>query len=145
MNRSSWRLFWWQWDMADSNASDARLRYRPLYSDTSVDLDEIYYYRVAAKNASGISEPSETSNPVVANNRIMIYEFENDANLFSKSADVKFLPFDQADRTKEDGSLLRGAVGEYVVYKLPERIDSYISMHSLRLPAATATSNSPLE
>jgi hypothetical protein len=110
--------------MVDSNASDARLRYRPLFSDTSVDLDESYYYRVAAKNASGISEPSEMSNPVVANNRIMIDEFENDAHLFSHSVGVTFLPFGRVDRTKEDWSLLHGAIGDYIVYRLPERIDS---------------------
>ncbi len=122
--RPKWRLFWWQWDMVSSNASDAGSGYRPLFSDTSVVLDESYYYRVAAKNASGISEPSESSNPVVANDRILIDEFENDANLFSKSAGVKFLPYGRVSRTKEDGSLLGGAVGEYIVYRLPERIDS---------------------
>jgi hypothetical protein len=117
-------LFWWQWDVVDSNASDANARYRPLYSDNSINLDNSYYYRVIAKNSSGISEPSGKSNPVIAHNRMIVDEFVNDAQLFAKSAGVKFLFGDRADRTKEDLSRLQGTFGENIIYKLPGRIDS---------------------
>lgn len=124
MNRSSWRSVLAAMGYGRLECQRRQVTISPPFSDTSVALDESYYYRVAAKNASGIFEPSETSNPVLANNRIMIDEFENDANLFSISAGVKFLPYDRVDQIKEDGSLLRGAIGEYIVYKLPKRIDS---------------------
>ena len=55
---------------------------------------------------------------------MMIDEFENDTNLFAKSADVKFLAGGRANRTKEDGTRLLGHAGEYIIYRLPERIDS---------------------
>ena len=115
---------WWQWDVIDSNASDAKFGYRPLFSDTSVNLDKSYYYRVIAKNSTGISEPSEKTNPVVAYNRTAVDEFENDSQLFAKSAGVKFLIGGRADKAKEDGSRLQGNSGEYIIYKLPQSIDS---------------------
>jgi hypothetical protein len=122
--RPKWRLFWWQWDVVDSNASDANARYCPLYSDITLDLNRSYYYRFIAKNSSGLSEPSENSNPVVAHNRMMVDEFENDAQLFAKSAGVKFLSGGRADRAKEDVSRLQGALGENIVYRLLGRVDS---------------------
>ena len=122
--RPKWRLLWWQWDVVDSNASDAKARYRPLFSDNSVELGKSYEYRFIAKNSSGLSEPSQTTNAIAVSNRMMIDEFENDTNFFAKSADVKFLVGGRANRTKEDGSRLLGHSGEYIIYRLPESIDS---------------------
>jgi hypothetical protein len=122
--RPEWRLFWWQWDVVDSNASDAVAKYRPLFSDNSVELGKSYYYRFIAKNPSGLSEPSERTNSVVVYNRMLVDEFENDSYLFAKSAEVKFVSAGWAIRTKEDASRLQGAAGGYIIYKLPERIDS---------------------
>ncbi len=123
--KPKWRLLWWQWDVVDSNASDANMRYRPLFSDNSVELGKSYYYRFIAKNASGISDPSEETNSVAANNRTMVDEFENDSCIFAKSADVKFLHGGRTMiRAKEDANRLQGHSGEYIIYKLPERIDS---------------------
>ena len=122
--KPKWRLFWWQWDVVDSNASDANVKYRPLFSDNSIELGKSYYYRFVAKNSSGVSEPSEPTNAVCSFNRMMIDEFENDSNIYAKSADVKFLAGGRANRTKEDGTRLQGHAGEYIIYRLPERIDS---------------------
>ncbi len=122
--RPKWRLFWWQWDVVDSNASDAIPRYRPLFSDNSVELGKSYYYRFIAKNSSGLSAPSQPTNAVVASNRMLIDEFANDTNFFAKSADVKFLSGGRANRTKEDGTRLLGHAGEYIIYRLPKSIDS---------------------
>jgi hypothetical protein len=122
--KPKWRLLWWQWDVVDSNASDAKARYRPLFSDNSVEVGKSYEYRFIAKNSSGLSEPSQTTNAIAVSNRMMIDEFENDTNFFAKSADVKFLVGGRANRTKEDGSRLLGHSGEYIIYRLPESIDS---------------------
>ena len=122
--RPKWRLFWWLWDVVDSNASDATVKYRPLYSDNSVELGKSYCYRFIAKNSSGLSEPSQPTNAVVASNRMMVDEFENDANFFAKSADVKFIAGGRANRTKEDETRLLGHAGEYIIYRLPASIDS---------------------
>ena len=122
--RPKWRLFWWQWDVVDSNASDASVKYRPLYSDNSAELGKTYYYRFIARNSSGVSDPSEETNAVSTPNRMMIDEFESDTNIFAKSADVKFVAGGGAHRTKEDGTRLLGHAGEYIIYRLPERIDS---------------------
>jgi hypothetical protein len=122
--RPKWRLFWWEWDVVDSNATDANVAYRPLYSDKTVDLAKSYYYRVRAKNSSGLSEPSEKSNPVIAHNRMLIDEFSSDSLLFAKSPGVKLILGGRADRTKDDWSRLYGGTGDYIAYKVPDRVDS---------------------
>ena len=122
--KPKWRLLWWQWDLVDSNASDAMIAYRPLFSDTSIEMGKSYHYRVFARNSSGISRPSEKSNDIEVHNRILIDEFENESLLFAKSAGVKILPPGRSDRAKDDASRLEGAAGEYIAYKLPGRIDS---------------------
>jgi len=122
--RPTGRIFWWQWDVIDSNASDANIGYRPLYSDNSVELGKKYIYRFIAKNTSGVSEPSEPTNAVVASNRMMIDEFENDANFYARSGDLKFLRGGGTIRSKEDPSLVQGHAGDFIIYRLPERIDS---------------------
>ncbi len=106
--RPNWRLFWWQWDVIDSNASDASARYRPLYSDNSVELGKSYVYRFIARNSSGNSEPSEATSAVCATNRMMIDEFENDSSLFAKSAGVTFAAGGRGTEPKKMPPVCRG-------------------------------------
>ena len=93
-------------------------------ADRSVELGKSYYYRFLARNSSSISEPSEPINAVSASNRMLIDEFENDTNIFAMSADVKFATGGWANRTIEDATRLLARAGEYIIYRLPTRIDS---------------------
>ena len=93
-------------------------------ADRSIELGKSYYYGFAARNSSGISEPSEPTNAVSASNRILIDEFENDNIIFARSTEVKFSARGWVNRTKEDATRLLGHAGEYIIYRLPERIDS---------------------
>jgi mannan endo-1,4-beta-mannosidase len=122
--KPKWRLFWWNWDVVDSNASDAIRGYRPLYSDTSVELGTTYEYRFIAKNSSGSSEAFDASNYVVAYDRMLIDEFSDSSHFFAKSVGVKFIRGGRADRTKDDFDRVEGNAGDYIMYRLPAGIDS---------------------
>ena len=117
--RPEWRLFWWQWDVVDSNASDAVAKYRPLFSDNSVELGKSYYYRFIAKNSSGLSEAVSADNcRHCIHNRMLIDEFANDTNLFAKSADVKFPSGAGRTGPKKTQHDYWVTAGEYIIYQV---------------------------
>ncbi len=93
-------LFFSKWSIVDSNASDANVEFRPLFSDTSAKPGVKYLYRIYAKNSSGISEPSELVGPAKASCRILIDELANDSLMKNISAGVKFLPGWDATRAR---------------------------------------------
>ena len=47
------------WRRIAENVSDAGVAYRPLFSDTTAHANRDYFYRVSARNAAGVSPPSE--------------------------------------------------------------------------------------
>ena len=121
---SRWLLFFRRWSVIDSNASDANLGYRPLFADTTAEPGVSYSYRVRAKNASGISEPSESSPAIRAPYRILVDEFENTAKMADRTAGVSFIVGKDASRAKEDWSRVEGKTGDYILYHLPKLITS---------------------
>ena len=131
---SSWFLFFRRWSVIDSNASDANIGYRSLFADTTAAPGVSYSYRLRAKNASGISEPSEASPAIQAPCRILIDEFQNDAKMAERTAAVSFILGKDASRAKEDWSRVEGHTGDYILYHLPKTITS------IRLDAFFTTS-----
>lgn len=121
---SSWLLFFRRWSVIDSNASDANLGYRALFADTTATTGVSYFYRVRAKNACGISEPSESSPAIRAPYRILVDEFENEGKMAERTAGVSFIVGKDASRAKEDWSRLEGKTGDYLLYRLPKLITS---------------------
>ena len=117
-------LFFWHWSVIDSNASDANIGYRPLFSDTTAEPGKTYYYRLKARNSSGISNASETVGPIKTHCRMLIDEFENDKKMYSKSAEARFIYDKDLHRAKEDRHRLEGADGCEITYILPDQIIS---------------------
>ncbi len=113
---SSWLLFFRRWSVVDSSASDANLGYRSLFADTTAIPGVSYSYRVRARNASGISEPSNPSPAIRTPNRILIDEFENDGKMSERSSGVSFILGKDASRAKEDWTRLEGKTGDYILY-----------------------------
>ncbi|MFH0989531.1 MAG: cellulase family glycosylhydrolase [bacterium] len=113
-------LFFSRWSVIDSNASDANVRYRPLFSDTTAEPGVSYSYRIRAKNTSGISEASAVAGPIEAPYRILIDEFENDKLMVEKSSGVSFIRNKDAAKAKEDQYRLEGKRSDYILYRLSE-------------------------
>ena len=113
------------WIVVDSNASDATIAYRPLYSDTTSIPRVMYSYRILAKNESGVSEPSDVVGPVSAPCRILIDDLNDDNRMFEKSDGITFSTDRESTvRAKEDKSRVIGKSGEYIIYKLPKKMIS---------------------
>ena len=117
-------LFFSRWEVIDSNASDADVNYRPLYSDTLAEPGTPYSYRIRARNSSGISGASNVAGPVIAPDRLLVDEFEDTKKMAGTSSGIIILHNKENIRSKEDGSRLSGSAGDSILYQLPARVTS---------------------
>jgi hypothetical protein len=113
-----------QWTVAGREVSDAVYQYRPAFNDAGVEKGRLYYYRVLARNYSGISEPSNVVGPVKVSHKTIVDELENNSKFFSSQGELAFLE-NEARKFKEDSHRLRGEKGSHVIYYAPENITSW--------------------
>ncbi|HRR55437.1 MAG TPA: cellulase family glycosylhydrolase [Acidobacteriota bacterium] len=109
------------WRIIGSPTDDARWPYRSLFCDEQVEKGRGYYYRVRARNAAGVSEPSNVVGPVVAKYRVLVDEHENLSQVFHAIGPIT-LEQDQARRFKEDFHRLRLGDGGAVIYRVAGRL-----------------------
>jgi len=112
------------WNILIDSITDAVYKYRPQFSDTSVIIGKSYYYRMKARNESGISDYSNVIGPVKVSYKILIDEMENDKKIFKKEGDLEFLKFQQIVQAKEDKSRLQGRKINYIIYNVHGAIKS---------------------
>jgi mannan endo-1,4-beta-mannosidase len=112
------------WIIVGEDISDAVFQYRPLFNDTSVEVDKKYYYRIKAKNSAGTSESSGVSGPVYAAYKTLVDEMQNQ-KLIHKSTDELSLEAGQARNFKEDSHRLKGTSGACITYKVGAPINSW--------------------
>lgn len=110
------------WTVIAENVSDAAEAYKPLFMDTTAISGEKYFYRVKAKNESGISEPSNEVGPVKVNYLKIIDELEDESKIFMKEGYTELIKFKNIYKAKEDYSRLVGDTGSSVIYFAPENI-----------------------
>ena len=95
--------------------SDAQVQYHPLYSDETAYPSFRYFYRVIARNASGVSDPSNAVGPVTIDRHTLVDELWNDSRMFLRQGKLTFRQND-ARKFKEDCHRLTGEPGSAVVY-----------------------------
>ncbi len=115
-----------KWETIADSATDAGISFRPLYEDTTAELGKAYYYRVIAQNASGESEPSNVVGPVTVSYRKLVDEVADTSKMLIASDSLRFASSASAAKAKFDFSRLEGSKGAYVVYEVPQDIDSII-------------------
>jgi mannan endo-1,4-beta-mannosidase len=108
-----------EWRVVAKDVDESRYQYRPLFSDESAEFGKRYFYRVSAKNESGISEPSNVVGPIEVKNKTLVDEMESFDKVFQKDGELRLLTFQDIRRAKEDRSRLTGKKGSYVIYKVP--------------------------
>jgi len=109
------------WTTVGTGVCEAQVQYRPLFADTSVRPGGRYFYRVIARNGSGLSEPSNVVGPVRVTQRTLVDELWNDARIFLKEGKLDFAQ-NQARKFKEDCHRLAGSAQSAVVYYVPDGI-----------------------
>jgi mannan endo-1,4-beta-mannosidase len=107
------------WTVVSDGIDEARYQYRPLFNDETAEVGKAYFYRVKARNHTGISEPSNVVGPVTVTMKKIVDEMENFNNVFQKDGSLELLTSQDIRRAKEDRSRLTGSAGSYIVYKVP--------------------------
>ncbi|HNS73229.1 MAG TPA: hypothetical protein PKI81_07480, partial [bacterium] len=106
------------WKRIGYNISDAETADRPLFHDRRAEIGSTWYYRVRARNAAGLSTPSNIVGPVTARHKTLVDECWNFAIAFSRKGD---LSLETADSRlfKEDAHRIAGKPGAELVYYIP--------------------------
>jgi len=111
------------WTLVGKDVDDTWVRYRPLFSDPKVEPGKSYFYRVSAKNAAGISKPSNVVGPVKVSEQYLIDELIDFSNVFAHEGRLS-LESANARPYKEDPHRLKGTTGDWIVYKTSEPLRS---------------------
>ncbi len=112
------------WKTIADSVSDANVVFRPLFDDTTAQLGDSYYYRAIAQNNSGHSGPSNEVGPVKVKYKMLVDELADTSHIYEMSDSLRFASLRSAVLAKYDFSRLDGTKGAYVIYKVPENIDS---------------------
>jgi len=111
------------WQIISPNVDEALTQYRPQFADENVPAGK-WFYRIRAKNESGVSEPSNIVGPVKVKSATLVDELADFSKVNSQSGDWKI-----ADRNcrsaKEDAYRAAGVAGDVLIYKLPNAVQSF--------------------
>ncbi len=111
------------WKIVSSNVDEAFTQYRPQFADENVPAGR-WYYRVRAKNESGISEPSNVVGPVIVESAALVDEFADFSKVSSRSGGWQLATHDSR-AAKEDAHRIAGHAGEVLIYQLPNAVQSF--------------------
>jgi mannan endo-1,4-beta-mannosidase len=111
------------WQIIASNVDEALTQYRPQFADENIETGK-WFYRVRARNESGLSEPSNVVGPVKVKIATLVDELADFSKVNSRSGSWKI-----ADRNcrsaKEDAYRAAGGTGDILVYRLPAEVQSF--------------------
>ena len=111
------------WQIIAANIDEAMTQYRPQFADENVPAGK-WFYRVRAKNESGISEPSNIIGPVQVKSATLVDELGDFSKVSLQSGSWKI-----ADRScrsaKEDAYRASGTTGDVLIYQLPNDVQSF--------------------
>lgn len=102
------------WVVVGDKVDDAVTAYRPLFSDSKAGMGE-WFYRVSARNESGVSEPSNVSGPVSVRYQTLVDELTDFSKVASRDGAFEIKTHD-CRQAKEDTARAAGTVGSTVVY-----------------------------
>ena len=109
------------WTVAGSGISDAAVPYRPLFSDSQVEIGQAYFYRVKAENAGGMSAASNVVGPVDVQHLTLVDEMR-DFSLMHEQSGVA-LETGNTRNAKEDMDRVKADSGASIVYQTPRPVD----------------------
>lgn len=106
------------WTTLAANVSDADVAYRPLFSDTTARTGQTWFYRVRARNESGVSAPSNVVGPVAVE-RVCVFDELQD--LSRGVAHSEGLQLNNTYNALYAEYLFRakGAASDWIAYELP--------------------------
>ena len=106
------------WTAIAKDVSDADIAYRPLYSDTTARAGDRWFYRVKARNPSGLSQPSNAIGPVIVQQVCLVDELQDLTRAQATSGGLK-LNNDFNALYAEFLFRAQGAANEWISYRVP--------------------------
>ncbi len=111
------------WAMIASNVSDADVAYRPLFSDETAVAGDTWYYRISARNVSGVSKASNVVGPVKVRYACFVDELQDFSRADAKSGNPT-LTNDFNAFYAEYLFRAKGDIGDSLTYRVPGAIQS---------------------
>ena len=111
------------WQIISTNVDEAFTQYRPQFADENVPAGK-WYYRVRARNDSGISRPSNAVGPVGVRTATVVDEFADYSKVYSQAGAWRLTNRD-CRSAKEDAHRAAGGTGDTLIYKLPASIEGF--------------------
>ena len=111
------------WEVISTDVDEAMTQYRPQFADESVPAGQ-WFYRVRAKNPSGISAPSNLVGPVKVTSNTLVDELADFSKIDSKTGNWKIADRD-CRAAKEDVYRAAGTSGDVLIYQVPGEVQSF--------------------
>jgi mannan endo-1,4-beta-mannosidase len=110
------------WRIISSNVDEAFTQYRPQFADENAPAGN-WYYRVRAKNDSGLSMPSNVESVAVTNDTL-VDEMSDFSKINSQQGGWMTSTRD-CRPAKEDAHRAVGEAGDFLIYSLPTEIKGF--------------------
>jgi hypothetical protein len=111
------------WKVIAASVDEAATQYHPPFADEQAPAGR-WFYRVRARNGSGVSEPSKVSGPVTVTQDTLVDELADFERLDSKTGAWKIATHN-CRAAKEDAARAAGVAGDTLVYRTPENITGF--------------------
>jgi hypothetical protein len=111
------------WSAIAANVCDADVAYRPLFSDTTARAGQAWFYRVIARNASGVSKPSNVVGPVRVKGVCLVDELQDFSRVNARSEGLS-LANEYNALYAEYLFRAKGNAGDWLTYRVPTTIES---------------------
>jgi hypothetical protein len=111
------------WTLAGKNIDESLVQYHPPFSDESAPAGN-WYYRVLAKNESGLSVASNVVGPVAITHATLVDELADFTRTSSHAGDIG-INLHNSRKAKEDAHRAAGDAGAVLVYRLPAAIEGF--------------------
>jgi len=111
------------WQIIAANVDEAFTQYRPQFADETVPAGK-WYYRVRARNESGLSEASNIVGPVEARTATLVDELADLSKVNGQRGEWKIVNRD-CRSALEDAHRAAGAGGAALIYRVPAAIEGF--------------------
>lgn len=108
------------WSTAGDKIDETSVQYRPLFADTQAPRGS-WFYRVKARNAAGLSGPSNVVGPVDVLHGSLVDELRDASQFYSRQGTIEFKT-KEARQTLEDAHRAAGKSGSAIIYRAPEPV-----------------------
>ena len=111
------------WKVIGDGIDESSVQYYPLFADESVPAGE-WFYRVIAKNESGVSKPSNVIGPVTVTHATLVDNLADFSKVQARQGGLEIKTRD-CRKAKEDVDRAAGKAGDALIYRLPTSIESF--------------------